>query len=192
MMEQDVSAQAIPREEGSLLQEPAAVLDDVLPSGMRLVVCGSAAGTASARRGHYYAGPGNRFWPTLAAVGLTPRELAPAEFRLLSSVGIGLTDLVKDQSGGDSGLSFVPQAAGALRARIEAAAPAWLCFNGKRAAEEFLGRKVSYGIQPEGIGTTRLFVAPSTSGAARGFWDLARWQEVADLARRGVDRGYAE
>ncbi len=40
------------------------ILPDVLAPGLALVVCGSAAGTVSARVGAYYAGPGNRFWPT--------------------------------------------------------------------------------------------------------------------------------
>ena len=61
--------------------DPPDVLPDVLGPGLRIVFCGSAAGAVSARVGAYYAGPGNRFWPTLHRVGLTPRLLAPAEFR---------------------------------------------------------------------------------------------------------------
>ena len=52
----------------------------------------------------YYAGPGNKFWPTLFRVGLTPRQLAPAECRSLLQYGIGLTDIAKGVSGSDSSL----------------------------------------------------------------------------------------
>ena len=54
------------------------VLPDVLAPGLRAVFCGTAAGTKSAIAGAYYAGPGNKFWPTLHAIGLTPRRFAPA------------------------------------------------------------------------------------------------------------------
>ena len=51
------------------------------------------------RRGAYYAGPGNMFWPTLHAVGLTPRRLQPEEYCVILSFGFSLTELVKAVSG---------------------------------------------------------------------------------------------
>ena len=57
------------------------ILPDLLAPGMRVVFCGTAPGTASARAGAYYAGPGNRFWATLHEVGLTPILLAPGRIR---------------------------------------------------------------------------------------------------------------
>ena len=57
------------------------ILPDVLGPGLRVVFCGSAASTVAAARGAPYAGPGNRFWPTLFEIGLTPRRFAPEEFR---------------------------------------------------------------------------------------------------------------
>ena len=75
------------------------MLKDVLAPDLALVVCGSAAGRRSAQLGQYYAGRGNKFWTTLAETGLTPRRLAPHEFPLLPSFGIGLTDVVKGQAG---------------------------------------------------------------------------------------------
>ena len=79
----------------------APILPDVLPPGLRVVFCGYAPGTASARAGAYYAGPGNRFWITLHEVGLTPLVLRPAEFARLPEFGIGLTDISKTASGSD-------------------------------------------------------------------------------------------
>jgi TDG/mug DNA glycosylase family protein len=74
-------------------------LEDVLDHGLKVVFCGTAAGTVSAELGQYYAGPGNKFWKTLHRIGLTDRELEPAEFRTLLAKGIGFTDVVKARSG---------------------------------------------------------------------------------------------
>jgi TDG/mug DNA glycosylase family protein len=165
----------------------ADVLPDLLAPGLALVICGSAAGTRSAQLRQYYAGRGNKFWRTLAETRLTPRQLAPAEYPMLLSFGIGLTDVVKDQSGGDSQIDFRRASPDALRAKLERFAPRWLCFSSKRAAQTFLGRaKVDYGIQPETVAATRLFVAPSPSGAANASWDLSVWRALARRVRSGA------
>ena len=161
------------------------VLPDVLGPGLSIVFCGSAAGAASARAGAYYAGPGNRFWPTLYRVGLTPRILAPADFRAVRCYGIGLTDLCKTESGADSGLSGEADDTAALTAKIARYRPAVLAFNGKRAARVFLDNAtIDYGEQPLSIGETAIHVLPSTSGAARRWWDEAFWRRVAEAARK--------
>jgi len=85
------------------------VLPDVLGPGLAVVFCGTAAGAESARRGAYYAGPGNAFWHTLYHVGLTPRQLQPEEYRLVGQFGLGLTDLAKHAAGADAVLSIARQ-----------------------------------------------------------------------------------
>jgi TDG/mug DNA glycosylase family protein len=157
------------------------VLDDVLEVGLRVVFCGTAVGSRSARVRAYYAGPGNQFWGVLSRTRLTPRRLAPAEYADLPRYGIGLTDLAKFESGADAELSSAALGAAAVRARISHFAPRAVAFNGKRAGETFLGRRVDYGRQVESIDQTAIFVLPSTSGAARGFWDEAHWRECARL-----------
>jgi TDG/mug DNA glycosylase family protein len=159
------------------------VLPDVLAPGLRIVFCGSAAGRVSARVGAYYAGPGNRFWPTLAAVGLTPRRLAPAEFRAATRFGLGLTDLCKTASGADGALPRAADDPAALRAKMARYRPGVLAFVGKRPATVFLGRPVAYGAQPEAIGPTAIHVLPSPSGAARRYWDERWWRALAQLVR---------
>jgi TDG/mug DNA glycosylase family protein len=42
---------------------------------------------------------------------------------------------------------------------------------------------VSYGCQPENIGKTAIFVLPSTSGSARGYWDESHWIDVAEFVQ---------
>ncbi len=159
------------------------VLPDMLRPGLIVVFCGTAAGAQSARAGAYYAGRGNKFWRTLHQIGLTPRQLDPHEFATLPAYGIGLTDIAKTYSGADSGLRRSHFDADGLRAKIITFAPRAFAFNGKRAAQAFYGTSaaVAYGRQPEPIGATILFVLPSTSGAASGFWDAGYWQALADF-----------
>ena len=164
------------------------VLPDLLGPGLRLVICGSAAGRKSADVGAYYAGPGNRFWDVLHKFSATPRRFQPAEFPLLLALGIGLTDIVKEASGADSDLRSDQFDPIGLRARIEHHAPRILIFNGKRSASAFFGQTVDYGYQAgSDIGPTRIHVAPSTSGSARGFWDERHWQQA--LMAAGFERG---
>ena len=166
---------------------PPDVLPDVLGPGLGIVFCGSAAGAASARARAYYAGPGNRFWATLHLVGLTPRLLAPAEFRTVPRYGIGLTDLCKTESGSDAGLSGRADDAAALAAKIARHRPAMLAFNGKRPAHVFLGTgSLAYGEQAQRIGATAIHVLPSTSGAARRWWDETYWRRVAAASAGGA------
>jgi TDG/mug DNA glycosylase family protein len=157
----------------------APILPDVLRPGLRVVFCGTAPGTASARAGAYYAGPGNRFWITLHEVGLTPVLLRPAEFARLPEFGIGLTDVSKTASGSDRDVGRRGFDASRLATAVAAAAPTHLAFNGKNAARGALGRSVDYGPQPQRVGGASTWVLPSTSGAARGFWDIEPWQELA-------------
>jgi double-stranded uracil-DNA glycosylase len=158
----------------------AAVLPDVLAPGLSVVFCGTQAGAASARRSAYYAGPGNKFWSVLHAIGLTPRRLAPAEFREVLRYGIGLTDVAKHSSGPDSALRLANVDAAGLHARIAAHRPRVLAFNGKRAAQAILGfGPLDYGPQSRPVAEAAVFVLPSTSGAAAGFWSPEPWKEMA-------------
>jgi TDG/mug DNA glycosylase family protein len=160
------------------------MLPDILDHHLNLIFCGTAASTRSAERGMYYAGPGNRFWLTLHEVGLTNRLLDPAEFATLLSYGIGLTDLVKHKAGMDKVLvgGDFKDGRQRLRQAILEYRPRFLCFTSKEAAKQFFGlRRVAYGLQEGTIGETRLFVAPSTSGAARGSWDIRFWKELVEL-----------
>jgi TDG/mug DNA glycosylase family protein len=167
----------------------APILPDVLEPGLRIVFCGYAPGTASARAGAYYAGPGNRFWITLHEVDLTPVLLRAAEFTRLPEFGIGLTDISKTAWGSDREVGRRGIAPERLVAAIDATGPTHLAFNGKNAARGALGRPVDYGRQPERLGGTTIWVLPSTSGAARRYWDIEPWRELAEAAAWIVDGG---
>ena len=168
------------------LTEP--ILPDILRPGLRIVFCGSAAGAASARAGAYYAGPGNKFWPMLHRIGLTPHPLKPNDSKKLLDFGIGLTDLAKHAAGSDASLKRSADDPAGLHDRIQRYQPAVLAFNGKRSGRVFLkqhaaARAIDYGLQPWTISKTSIFVLPSTSGAANGFWDEDPWYALAHHAK---------
>lgn len=158
----------------------ADVLDDIVAPGLRLLLCGSAAGAVSAAVGAPYAGPGNRFWIVLEAVGLTPERLTPPTARRLLGCGIGLTDLCKTASGADASLPSDADDVDRLRATVAANRPGVLAFVGKRAAGSALGRAITAtGRQPERFAGTETWVVPSTSGLAVRWWDEAPWRALA-------------
>lgn len=165
----------------------AFILPDVLAPGLRVVFCGTAPGTRSARDGAYYAHPGNHFWRTLFAVGLTPRLLAPFEFREVLQFGIGLTDLAKHHFGPDAALPHAAFDAAALRRKLARYRPRIVAFTSKNAARAGLAlgsRPPNYGESAEKLGHARVFVLPSPSGQARGFWSVEPWRQLALAARR--------
>jgi TDG/mug DNA glycosylase family protein len=153
------------------------------------VFCGTAAGAVAARVGAPYAGPGNRFWWVLNEVGLTPRKLEPREFRDLPQYGIGLTDVAKHASGSDTSLARTDFDPATVIEKVERYEPGILAFVGKRAAREVLDGVAAYGRQDAGIGVSEVWVVPSTSGAARGAWDIESWRALARAAgsRRSAD-----
>ena len=166
------------------------ILPDLLLPGLDLVICGTAAGHRSAEQGAYYAHGSNRFWRALAEIGLTPRQLAPEEYPLLPEFGIGLTDLAKHYRGADAGLTEGDLDIASFRSKIESARPRILAFNGKTAAGLALGsRMLDPGRQKARLGGSVVFVLPSTSGRAGGFWDPEPWHECADLVRKLRDEG---
>jgi TDG/mug DNA glycosylase family protein len=158
------------------------ILPDVLEPGLRVVFCGTQAGAASARRGAYYAGPGNKFWTVLHQVGLLPERFAPERFRELPRYGIGLTDVAKLSFGPDTALRGSHFDATGFVARMAASSPRFVAFNGKRAAQAVLGPKSlssGYGQQAASLAGAQVYVLPSTSGAAAGFWSIEPWKQLA-------------
>lgn len=156
------------------------LVPDLLAPGLDLVFCGTAPSPASFKARAYYANPGNAFWPTLHAVGLTPERLTPQRYPELLTLGIGLTDLNKTEYGSDHELSPDAMDAAALHAKLRRFRPAAVAFTSKHAAALALGLKSpAYGRQAEPIEGAVAFVLASPSGRARSFWTLAPWREAA-------------
>lgn len=165
------------------------MLPDLIPDAPRLIFCGTAAGRASALRGHYYAGPGNRFWPMLAEIGLTPRLFRPEEDGLLAGLGLGLTDLAKDVAGMDHEIPEAAYSAARLEDIVTRFRPAGLAFTSRAAGRRALGLRprqpLRPGRQPDAARWPGLavFVLPSPSGAARGHFSAQPWHQLADWVR---------
>ena len=60
-------------------------------------------------------------------------------------------------------------------------------FNGKKAASVLLGDgSPSYGLQAESISQVAIFVPPSTSAAAKRYWDSRYRHELAEFLGRSA------
>jgi TDG/mug DNA glycosylase family protein len=166
------------------------VLQDLLQDSLDVVLCGSAVGTASALAGAYYAYRQNKFWTILCETGLTPALLQPHQYRELLQHRIGLTDFVKTHSGMDHEIPLSKLAEDS-RARLTASMmkyrPKFLAFTSKNAGQRFLGGKRDYGEQIKRIAETRIWILPSTSGAARGSWRPEIWHAFAERVRAIVE-----
>lgn len=159
------------------------MINDLLKEGLKIVFCGTALGNKSAILKQYYAGSGNKFWRTLYEVGLTSIQLRPDEYSKLFDYGIGLTDLVKTTYGNDNQLAESDFDIPSFKKKIEKYQPKLVCFNGKNAAKKFTNGYVDYGLLNEKIGITNFYVAPSTSGAANGFWNISYWKELTKMIK---------
>ena len=159
------------------------VLPDMLQDSLHVVLCGTAVGTASAVAQAYYAHQQNKFWKILHETGLTPERLQPQQYRELLRYRIGLTDFVKTHSGMDHQIPLSKLARDSrarLHASIETYRPKFLAFTSKMAGQRFLGGQRDYGEQTERIADTRIWILPSTSGAANGSWRPDIWHHFAE------------
>jgi len=158
-------------------------LPDVLAADLRVVFCGTAAGTQSALKQAYYAGPGNRFWRVLRELELTDAEIVPVDYRDTLLYGIGLTDVCKFHSGMDKELPSGAFAPDELEAKVAEIKPHTIAFNGKKAAQIALGfrstAELDYGRHRGSFGGAVAWVLPSTSGAANGHWNITHWRALA-------------
>jgi TDG/mug DNA glycosylase family protein len=162
------------------------VLEDLLRDDLRIILCGTAVSTESAAAGAYYAHKQNKFWKILYETGLTPELMQPRQYRELLKHRIGLTDFMKTHSGMDHQVplsKFRKDSQARLNASITKYRPDFLAFTSKAAGQSFLGGKRNYGEQTERIAQTRIWILPSTSGAANGAWRPEIWHQFADQVR---------
>lgn len=159
------------------------MLRDVLANDLDIVFCGTAKGEASARLGYYYAGPGNKFYAILYKAGFTPIQLKPAQCYDIGKYGIGLTDLVHNQAGNDKVIKKENYDIAGFISKMGKYSPRIIAFTSKAAASFALGFEgktghLVYGLYPKRIGSSHVFILPSTSGSARAYWDETYWLET--------------
>ena len=79
-------------------------LPDYLRTGLDLVFVGINPGLSSAKAGHYFHNPSNRFWPAVTQAGIFDPPLDAESDGKAISQGVGFTDLVKRATSNVSGL----------------------------------------------------------------------------------------
>ncbi len=140
---------------------------DVISARLRILFCGINPGLYSGFVAHHFAGPSNRFWPTLYRAGFTKERLLPTEERRLLESGYGITNLVKRSTGSAAEVNKEALKAGAVNLclKVKRWKP-WLVailgVGAYRAAFEEPGAQV--GLQPRTIGQARIWILPNPSG----------------------------
>jgi len=174
-----------------LLAAVGRTMPDLIAPGLRILFCGINPSLYSAVVGYHFARPGNRFWPTLHAAGLTRHQLAPSEQEELLRLGYGITNVVDRATATAAELvdSELTEGGRRLLAKVRRYRPRFLAMLGISAYRLAFGRpEAQLGLQPETMGATRLWVLPNPSGLNAHYQlkDLARlYREL----RRAADRG---
>lgn len=140
---------------------------DVIAPRLKILFVGINPGLYSGATGHHFARPGNRFWPALAAAGLTPRLLSPYEERELVKHGLGITNIVNRTTTAAAELTETEMIAGGkrLRAKLRRFRPRIVAVLGVQAYTAAFGRKhAKIGPQPEPLAGCTLWVLPNPSG----------------------------
>jgi double-stranded uracil-DNA glycosylase len=168
---------------------------DVLAAGLRCVFCGINPGRVSAAAHAHFANPRNDFWRLLNEAGFTPRLFDPQEADGLLELGYGITNAAYRTTPGSGDLRRSDFDPGRLARMARELRPLALAFVGKEAYRGLFGDRPELGPQPRTLGSTALFVLPSTSPANAAvpyadrlgwFRDLHAWLEPA---RREAVRG---
>jgi TDG/mug DNA glycosylase family protein len=142
-------------------------LRDLVAPDLNILFCGINPGRYSTAAGHHFAGPGNRFWPTLYAAGFTPRLLRPSEDADLLRLGYGITNLVGRTTATADLLTKQELLEGAriLRRKVRRLEPSILAFVGLGAYRTAFDRPAAVcGLQDLVIGATRVWLLPNPSG----------------------------
>jgi TDG/mug DNA glycosylase family protein len=147
-------------------------LPDLLVPGLDLVFVGINPGERSALAGHYYAHPGNGFWPALSASPLVVTPVTHEDDRTLPEAErIGFTDVVKRVVTDSTDVTAEELRASepAFRARIAGATPRAVCLTSSRAFDVLFPKvrtSGAWGRQPVTLEGASVWVMPSTSGRA--------------------------
>lgn len=163
------------------MSDTGAVSDvpDVLAPGLKAIFCGINPGRVSAAARAHFANPRNDFWRLLHDSGLTPCLLGPEEQFDLPRLGYGLTNAAYRTTPGSGDLRRDDFAGSAHR--LEGIArelePGVIAFVGKEAYRGAFNERPELGLQKRKLGTTRLYVLPSTSpaNAAVPYAERLRW-----------------
>ncbi|KAL6261280.1 hypothetical protein P5V15_008802 [Pogonomyrmex californicus] len=150
-------------------------LEDYLEMNLDIVFVGINPSLTAAHRGRYYAGPGNHFYKLLHESGLTPRFVSFEEDYKLLQYSIGLTNIVArpTRSAADLKRTELKEGAKIVEEKLKLYKPKIAVFNGKCIYEVFAHittkSKFHFGLQPERIDDTAIWVTPSSSARCANF-----------------------
>ena len=158
-------------------------LRDVIAPGLDVLFCGINPGLYSAATGHHFARPGNRFWPTLHAVGFTPRLFTGFDDRVLLSLNLGITNLVARTTATADELSRTELRAGAVRLRRKVLRfrPRFLAVVGFSAFRTAFDVPHAAAGPQAPIGTTVVWLLPNPSGLNAHYQPAALRSLFSDL-----------
>lgn len=189
------SPQHRPRRPGSRLPRPtreelAAAAGKKIPDihgpDMRVLLVGINPSLYSAAVGHHFARPGNRFWPALAAAGITPEELSPADDGRLVEFGYGLTNVVARATARADELSPEECRRGgqALLRKVRRWQPRCVAVLGATAFRTaFQQPQAAIGPQPKPLAGAAVWVLPNPSGL-NAHYQLPQLAELYGQLRR--------
>ena len=152
--------------------------------------CCAARRSARHRRmaGAYYAHPQNKFWKILHQTGLTPELLVAAAISRIAAAPDRPDGFCEDPfRHGPSGAA--DQACSRIRGRgcvdsiDEDISRSFWRSPARPADSVSCGGTRDCGEQAERIGETRIWILPSTSGAANGSWRPEVWHQFAERVR---------
>ncbi len=150
---------------------------DVLAPHLACVFCGINPGRVSAAAAAHFANPRNDFWRLLHDAGFTPRLFDPEEQFDLLELGYGVTNAAYRTTPGSGDLRRGDFDQAAFEERIAAVEPRVVAFVGKEAYRGLFNERPELGPQLRTIGSTGVFVLPSTSpaNAAVPYAERLRW-----------------
>jgi double-stranded uracil-DNA glycosylase len=148
-------------------------VEDLVGPGLRLLFVGINPGLWTAATGAHFARPGNRFYPALAAAGITEYTIRAGDGMSdrdrahLLSRGIGITNLAPRATARADELTAEELRDGAARLteRVAGWQPRVVAVAGVSAYWHAFGRpKAGLGRQPESLRDAELWVVPNPSG----------------------------
>ncbi|CAK9813411.1 G/T mismatch-specific thymine DNA glycosylase [Anthophora plagiata] len=148
-------------------------LPDYLETNLDIVFVGINPSLMAAYRGRYYAGPGNHFYKLLHESGLTSRRLYYEEDYKLPRYGIGLTNIVARATKSSADLKYaeIKEGSKIVEEKLKIYKPKIAVFNGKCIYDVFARKtgNFNFGLRPERIGETAIWVTPSSSARCANF-----------------------
>jgi len=162
---------------GRVAEPAGSSVPDVLAPDLRCVFCGINPGRVSAAAHAHFANPRNDFWRLLHDAGFTPRLLDPSEQFGLLELGYGATNAAYRMTPGSADLRRGDFDPGRLERLARELRPRAIAFVGKEAYRGAFGERPELGAQIRTLGSTALFVLPSTSpaNAAVPYGERLRW-----------------